>query len=59
MPVQVWEVIRMQAASLKRKDAQVDRLLDILEMCIDEEHEAHEKTIIHPAVLEQQRKQKN
>jgi len=31
IPVDAWEVIRMQAASLEKKDTQVDRLLDIIE----------------------------
>jgi len=28
---EAWEIIRMQAASLERKDAQVDRVIDLLE----------------------------
>lgn len=31
IPSDVWEVIRMQAASLERKDAQIDRVIDLLE----------------------------
>jgi len=31
IPGDAWEVIRLQAASLDRKDTQVDRLLDIIE----------------------------
>lgn len=31
IPGDVWEVIRLQAASLERKDAQVDRVIDLLE----------------------------
>lgn len=31
IPGDAWEVIRLQAASLEKKDTQVDRLLDIIE----------------------------
>ncbi len=31
IPGEAWEVIRLQAASLEKKDTQVDRLLDIIE----------------------------
>ena len=31
IPGDAWEVIRLQAASLERKDAQVDRVIDLLE----------------------------
>ena len=31
IPGDAWEVIRLQAASLEKKDSQVDRLLDIIE----------------------------
>lgn len=31
IPADAWEVIKSQAASLERKDSQVDRLLDIIE----------------------------
>ncbi len=31
IPTEAWEVIRMQAASLERKDAQIDRVIDLLE----------------------------
>lgn len=31
IPWDAWEVIRLQAASLEKKDSQVDRLLDIIE----------------------------